>query len=62
VADEWLTVDEFCTERKLSRQTFYNWRLVGRAPRAYRFGKVLRIRGRDAAEWDEQHAEPERSA
>ncbi len=35
-ADEWLTVNEFCAEHKISRRTFDRWRRVGKGPRAER--------------------------
>ncbi|MEU9872222.1 helix-turn-helix domain-containing protein [Actinomadura sp. NPDC048021] len=31
--DEKLTVREICTELRISRRTFYEWRAKGRAPR-----------------------------
>ena len=33
VRDEWLTVDEVCTELKISRRTFDRWRALGTGPR-----------------------------
>lgn len=38
-------------------QTIYDWRLTGRAPRAYKFGKHLRFAASDVAEWLEQQHE-----
>ena len=32
--DEKLTITEVCTELKITRSTFYDWRAKGRAPRA----------------------------
>ena len=32
VPDEWLTVDEVCTELKISRRTFDRWRALGTGP------------------------------
>ena len=34
VRDEWLTVDEVCTELKISRRTFDRWRALGTGPDA----------------------------
>ena len=31
-ADEWLTVDEVCSELKIGRRTFERWRALGTAP------------------------------
>ena len=31
--DEKLTITEVCTELKITRSTFYDWRAKGRAPR-----------------------------
>ena len=44
--DEWLTVDEVCTELKISRRTFDRWRALGTGPRAEPLGGhgPLRIR------------------
>ena len=36
--DEWLTVDEVCTELKISRRTFDRWRALGTGPQAKRLG------------------------
>ncbi|MEI2811964.1 MAG: helix-turn-helix domain-containing protein [Nocardioides sp.] len=38
-------------------QTIYDWRLSGRAPRAYKFGKHLRFAASDIAAWLEQRHE-----
>jgi predicted DNA-binding transcriptional regulator AlpA len=38
-------------------QTIYDWRLSGRAPRAYKVGKHLRFAVSDVAEWLEQRHE-----
>ncbi len=32
--DEWLTVDEVCTELKISRRTFDRWRALGTGPKS----------------------------
>lgn len=31
--DEWITVEEFCTEVKITRRTFDRWRAKGKGPR-----------------------------
>jgi predicted DNA-binding transcriptional regulator AlpA len=38
-------------------QTIYDWRLSGRAPRAYKFGKHLRFAASDIAAWLEERHE-----
>jgi hypothetical protein len=35
-ADEWLTVNEFCAEHKISRRTFDRWRRLGKGPHVER--------------------------
>ena len=41
----WLTVDEFCGELMISRDTFYDWRKKGRAPKCAKLPNgSLRIR------------------
>jgi excisionase family DNA binding protein len=41
----WLTVDEFCEELMISRDTFYDWRKKGRAPKCAKLPNgSLRIR------------------
>lgn len=50
--NEKLTVHELCTELKISRSTFYDWRQKGRSPRCIRLPNGdLRIRRRDLDEW-----------
>lgn len=47
-----LTVDEFCTDLRISRSTFYDWRKKGRAPRCIRIPNgALRIRRSDYENW-----------
>jgi excisionase family DNA binding protein len=36
--DEWLTVEEVCTELKISRRTFDRWRALGTGPQSKRLG------------------------
>jgi excisionase family DNA binding protein len=50
--NEKLTVRELCTELKVSRSTFYDWRQKGRGPRCIRLPNGdLRIRRRDLDAW-----------
>lgn len=47
-----LTVDEFCTEMKVSKDTFYHWRKVGTAPACLRLPNgALRIDRADMNTW-----------
>jgi excisionase family DNA binding protein len=57
-ADEWLTVDEVCTELKIGRRTFERWRALGTAPRAKRLAGngPLRIRRSWLDDWMEDGA------
>jgi hypothetical protein len=36
--DEWLTVEEICTELKISRRTFDRWRALQKGPRCEPLG------------------------
>lgn len=51
--DEWLTVDEVCTELKVSRRTFDRWRALGTGPRCKRLAGHggVRIRRSWLEEW-----------
>ena len=51
--DEWLTVEDICTEPKVSRRTFDRWRALGTGPRCKRLaGKGgVRIRRSWLEEW-----------
>lgn len=51
--DEWLTVEDICTELKVSRRTFDRWRALGTGPRCKRLaGKGgVRIRRSWLEEW-----------
>jgi excisionase family DNA binding protein len=53
VRDEWLTVDEVCTELKVSRRTFDRWRALGTGPRAKRLNGTgpVRVRRSWLEEW-----------
>jgi excisionase family DNA binding protein len=46
VRDEWLTVDEVCTELKISRRTFDRWRALGTGPKSQRLGGTGPVRVR----------------
>jgi excisionase family DNA binding protein len=52
--DEKLTITEVCTELKITRSTFYDWRAKGRAPRCNKLpnGEVRIVR-RDLDAWFE---------
>lgn len=50
-------VEELAEYLGVPVQTLYDWRLPGRAPRAYEFGKHLRFAASDIAEWLEQRHE-----
>jgi len=43
-SDEWLTVEEICSELKVSRRTWDRWRALGTGPRCKRVGGLLRVR------------------
>ena len=57
-ADEWLTVDEVCSELRIGRRTFERWRTLGTAPRAVRLAGngPLRIRRSWLDNWMEASA------
>ncbi|MFD8562132.1 helix-turn-helix transcriptional regulator [Streptosporangium canum] len=47
-----LTLAEFCEELQISRRTFYDWRVKGRAPRCLKLPNGdLRIRRADFEQW-----------
>ena len=50
-------VEELAEYLGVPAQTIYDWRLSGRAPRAYKVGKHLRFAVSDVAEWLEQRHE-----
>ncbi|WP_182920386.1 helix-turn-helix domain-containing protein [Nocardioides cavernaquae] len=50
-------VEELAEYLSVPVQTIYDWRMSGRAPRAYKFGKHLRFAAADIAEWLEQRHE-----
>ena len=54
--DEWLTVEEVCTELKISRRTFDRWRALGKGPRSKRIGGdgPVRVRRSWLDEWAER--------
>jgi excisionase family DNA binding protein len=51
--DEWLTVEEVCTELKISRRTFDRWRALGTGPRCKRLAGngTVRVRRSWLDEW-----------
>jgi excisionase family DNA binding protein len=53
VPDEWLTVEEVCTELKISRRTFDRWRALGTGPRCKRLAGngTVRIRRSWLEQW-----------
>jgi predicted DNA-binding transcriptional regulator AlpA len=53
--DEWLTVEEICTELKVSRRTFDRWRATGSGPKCERLGGHGPLRSRRS--WIEAWAE-----
>lgn len=56
--DEWLTVDEVCSELNIGRRTFERWRTLGIAPRATRPTRngPLRIKRSWLEQWAEDGA------
>src|SRR5687768_15423033 len=50
-------VEELAEYLGVPVQTIYDWRLSGRAPRAYKFGKHLRFAASDIAAWLEERHE-----
>lgn len=53
---ERLTVPEVCTELRISRSTFYEWRAKGRAPRCIKLPNGdLRIRRAELDRWLDAH-------
>ncbi|MFD7655454.1 helix-turn-helix transcriptional regulator [Actinosynnema sp. NPDC059797] len=51
---EKLTVAEFCKEMGISRSTFYEWRMKGRAPRCRKLPNgEIRINRADVESWYE---------
>ncbi|MCU6479781.1 MULTISPECIES: helix-turn-helix domain-containing protein [unclassified Arthrobacter] len=55
--NRWLSPTDICHELQIPLQTFYQWRVKGIGPRAYRFGRHLRIDRRDFDEWLQSHVE-----
>ena len=49
---EWLTVEEVCDELRISRHTFYRWRMLGHAPPAIRLPNgELRVHRGELETW-----------
>ncbi len=57
--DEWLTVEEVCTELKISRRTFDRWRALGTGPLCKRLAGngTVRIRRSWLEQWLETTGE-----
>ena len=53
VPDEWLTIEEVCTELKISRRSFDRWRAQGTGPRVKHLAGngSIRIRRSWLNEW-----------
>ena len=53
VRDEWLTIEEVCTELKISRRSFDRWRALGTGPKAQHLGGngPVRVRRSWLDEW-----------
>ena len=53
VPDEWLTIEEVCTELKISRRSFDRWRALGTGPRVKHLAGngSIRIRRSWLNEW-----------
>lgn len=51
-------IEELAAYLGLPKQTIYDWRVAGRGPRAYRFGKRLGFAVADVREWVEAQREP----
>jgi len=53
VRDEWLTIEEVCTELKISRRSFDRWRAQGTGPRVKHLAGngSIRIRRSWLNEW-----------
>ena len=51
--DEWLTIEEVCTELKISRRTFDRWRALGTGPKVKHLAGngSIRIRRSWLNEW-----------
>lgn|SRR5579859_2422136 len=61
--DDVLTVEEFCSELKVSKDTFYHWRKVGTAPVCHRLPNgELRISRTDRDAWLAQLRDAARTA
>jgi len=50
-------VEELAEYLGVPAQTIYDWRLSGRAPRAFKLGKHLRFAASDIAAWLEERHE-----
>jgi hypothetical protein len=50
-----MTIDEFCSARRISKSFFYKLRAAGKGPRLLKLGTVSRITAEAAAEFDRAH-------
>lgn len=51
-AQDRLTIDQICEELEISRSTFYEWRVKGRAPRCIRLPNgEIRVRRAELERW-----------
>ena len=57
-ATDWLSLDSIAEELGVPIRTIYAWRMQGKGPRGYRFGKHIRVRRADFEAWQEGHADP----
>ena len=58
--DEWLTVEEVCTELKISRRTLDRWRAPGQGPAQQADQQRTAPSGSGGAGWDEWTERPDR--
>ena len=56
--EEWMSPKEICHELQIPEQTFYQWRVKGIGPHAYRIGRHLRITRSDLDAWLAQRSDP----
>ncbi|MCU1588886.1 MAG: hypothetical protein JWP11_142 [Frankiales bacterium] len=49
--NEWLTPDYITQDLRVSLNTWYQWRSAGKAPKAIKVGKHVRVRRRDYEAW-----------
>ena len=49
--NEWLTPDYITRDLQVPMNTWYQWRTAGKAPKAIKVGKHVRVRRRDYEAW-----------